>query len=377
MPSSSLTLSFLFAGISFVAGLPASNLQAAENTFISEICTSPTENFNALELSLARDFCSIVFDIRTSTSFVTYTQTQVSAAYATVTDTVALSGEYTSIKTTTDYSTVSQTIPPVTDTTTLPAPVITLITTDLETIIQGTTTVTSTQLSVTGGYSNERRQAAGIFASYASSVISTACKCLVTSPVVTKTVDVTDYITTTDVVTKEATVSEFGTTTVVDTAVDLVTATVSGSVVDITLTPSPTTLEETATVLATAEATAVAVVVEDVTNYYVSAYMSNNNSYFGQQCASFLSAVSIPSGDAGTSPFTLAATGAQACAVTEGCLSYAFGLNNAQNQGYVNLYNVLYPANGDCDESAAETDDYYYAYDVLNFNNTGPTPSDD
>ena len=141
MPSSSLTLSFLFAGISFVAGLPASNLQAAENTFISEICTSPTENFNALELSLARDFCSIVFDIRTSTSFgkcavlpqymivhtdrvhiaVTYTQTQVSAAYATVTDTVALSGEYTSIKTTTDYSTVSQTIPPVTDTTTLPA----------------------------------------------------------------------------------------------------------------------------------------------------------------------------------------------------------------------------------------------------------------
>ena len=126
--------------------------------------------------------------------------------------------------------------------------------------------------------------------------------------------------------------------------------------VDITLTPSPTTLEETATVLATAEATAVAVVVEDVTNYYVSAYMSNNNSYFGQQCASFLSAVSIPSGDAGTSPFTLAATGAQACAgknplcspfvcgvtkiltiVTEGCLSYAFGLNNAQNQGYVNL----------------------------------------
>ena len=50
---------------------------------------------------------------------------------------------------------------------------------------------------------------------------------------VTKTVDVTDYITTTDVVTKEATVSEFGTTTVVDTAVDLVTATVSGSVVRI------------------------------------------------------------------------------------------------------------------------------------------------
>ena len=68
MPSFSLILSVLSAGISFVAGLPASNLQAAEDTFISEICTSPTKNFNALELALASDFCTIVYDIRTSTS---------------------------------------------------------------------------------------------------------------------------------------------------------------------------------------------------------------------------------------------------------------------------------------------------------------------
>ena len=85
--------------------------------------------------------------------------------------------------------------------------------------------------------------------------------------------------------------------------------------VDITLTPSPTTLEETATILATAEATVVAVVVDDVTDDYAnSGNVVAGGAYFGQQCASFLSAVPLETEYDTANPFYLEATGAQACA---------------------------------------------------------------
>jgi len=71
----------------------------------------------------------------------------------------------------------------------------------------------------------------GIFASYAESVISTACSCLVTTPVITKTVQTAVVQTTTDINTQLVTTTEIGTTTGFSTTIDDVTVTVPGATV--------------------------------------------------------------------------------------------------------------------------------------------------
>jgi len=348
MPRSSYQSFFLLLScLSLVRCLPAKN---PASVFISNICTAPTQHFNALELAIGKDFCTLFLHIKPSTKTVFSSHTIHATAQATATDTVTVSSEATVVSDVTNYHTITQTLPPTTDITTLPVAVITQ-TADVTNAVNDISTIYTTT-TVTHINNNFRRQN-GIFLSYAESVISTACSCLVTTPVITKTLQTTVVQTSTHVNTHLATAEVIGTTTVLSTIVDDVTAIVSGATIKVTSTPSPVTVDVTSTATTTIHSTTTDVVVVTDNESYVVAYTGTGEEVYASQYALGTSCPAYLADDRDLdglvySPAEFASRCASYCTATSGCVSFAIFTYIPGGGQICVAYKQTYPASSSC-----------------------------
>jgi len=225
-------------------------------------------------------------------------------------------------------------------------------TVDITNTINDVSTIYTTT-TVTDINNNFRRQNAGIFLSYAESVISTACSCLVTTPVITKTVATTVVQTSTHVNTLLATVEEVGTTTAFSTIVDDVTATVSGATIELTSTPSPVTVDVISTATRTIHSTTTDVVVVTDNESYAVAYTGTGDQVYasefvlGTSCPAYLADDQNLDGLA-YSAQEFATRCASYCTATSGCVSFAVFTYIPGGGQICVAYKETYPASSSC-----------------------------